>query len=196
MIAIISACGANFSSVVFACERLGKEAMLTVDPQRIKKASHVILPGVGTANQSMQQLQQVGLPSVIRSLTQPVLGICLGMQILYEHSSEGDVDCLDIIPGKVRALVKKPGMSLPHMGWNVLHIQNSSGLLAGIEENSYVYYVHGYASKVSEFTLASSDYTETFSAAVQYQNFYGLQFHPERSGPVGAKILKNFLDFS
>jgi glutamine amidotransferase len=193
MIAILNACGANLASVQFAIERLGKQSVLTIDPKILQSATHVILPGVGTAKHAMDKIQALALADVIRQLTQPVLGICLGMQILYEHSSEGDAVCLGLIPGNVTALPEKKEFTFPHMGWNQLNfISHESALLDGIDDHTYMYYVHGYAAPVSEYTLASTDYSNTFSAVVQYQNFYGMQFHPERSGKIGQKLLENF----
>lgn len=196
MIAIISACGANFASVAFACERLGKQVTLTTDPKVISQASHVILPGVGTAHQAMSQLHKADLVATLRQLTQPVLGICLGMQILFEYSTESEVDCIGIIPGKVEALIKKQNMSLPHMGWNQLAMSHPAVLLNEVDANAYVYYVHGYRAPINEYTVATTEYTEPFAAAVQRDNFYGVQFHPERSGKVGAKILQNFVELT
>jgi len=194
MIVIVAAGGTNYASIVFALERLGKEAVITTDAQQIKAASHVILPGVGTAPQAMLQLKNMQLTSVIQQLQQPVLGICLGMQILYEFSEEGEVDCLKIISGKVAALPYKQNFTLPHMGWNTLTIvDQQSPLLKGIAENSYVYYVHGYAASVNDSTSATTQYTCSFPAICQKNNFFGVQFHPERSGKVGAEILKNFI---
>lgn len=197
MIAIVNACGANLASVQFALQRLGKASVLSVDPDVITSASHVILPGVGTAKHAMEQLHAVNLVDVVPRLTQPVLGICLGMQILFQHSAEGDAACLQIIPGKVEAFSHRPGFTLPHMGWNQLEINDfTSPLFAGIENNSYVYFVHGYAVPVNEYTLATTHYLSRFSAMVRYKNFYGMQFHPERSGKIGAKLLENFLTLS
>ncbi|HVV68428.1 MAG TPA: imidazole glycerol phosphate synthase subunit HisH [Gammaproteobacteria bacterium] len=197
MIAIIDACGANFASVEFALKRLGRAVTLTRDKDIIRSASHVILPGVGTASQAMQQLENLQLISVIQQLTQPVLGICLGMQILHAHSAEGDVDCLGLLPGDIKPLPEDQGLPIPHMGWNQLCISHAtSSLLQDIPNNSYVYYVHSYAAPVTEHTLATTQYGAIFTAAVHYKNFYGVQFHPERSGAVGAKILQNFLVLS
>lgn len=194
MIAIIEGCGANFASVQFALERLGKQSILTTDAKIIQAASHVILPGVGHAKYVMAQLEQLGLVEVIQALTQPVLGICLGMQILHEHSEEGDVACLGIIPGVVKPLPKKAGFTLPHMGWNQLNIvQQNNRLLQGIKNNNDVYFVHSYAVPVSEYTVAQTRHTSDFAAIVQHKNFCGAQFHPERSGKTGAKLLENFL---
>jgi imidazole glycerol-phosphate synthase subunit HisH len=193
MIVIIDGCGANIASVQFAIQRLGKKCILSADPAVIASASHVILPGVGTAAKTMAQLEKFQLLNVLRGLTQPVLGICLGMQILFKYSEEGRVDCLGILSGKVNNLPKKTGLCIPHMGWNQLKIQRETPLLAGIENNSYVYFVHSYAAEVSENTIASTDYTNSFSAIIQKNNYYGVQFHPERSGAVGSKILQNFV---
>ncbi len=194
MIAIIGGCGANIASVQFALERLGKKSELTTDAAVIQSASHVILPGVGTAKQAMKQLHHLQLVDVIRQLTQPVLGICLGMQILHEYSGEGSVSCLGIVPGKVEIFPESPGMTIPHMGWNQLTInQPQSPLLQNIENESYVYFVHSYAASVTDKTIAMGNYTKPFAAMVHNKNFYGAQFHPERSGRVGAQILQNFL---
>ncbi len=194
MIVIVAAGGTNYASIVFALERLGKQALVTTDAQQIQSASHVILPGVGTAHQAMLQLENLQLTSVIQRLQQPVLGICLGMQILYDFSEEGKVDCLKIISGNVTALPSKQDFTLPHMGWNTLTIvDQQSPLLKGIAENSYVYYVHGYAASVNSSTSATTQYTNNFTAICQNNNFFGVQFHPERSGKVGAEILKNFI---
>ncbi len=194
MIAIVNGCGNNIASVQFALARLGKESVLTTDVNVIQSASHVILPGVSMAKQAMSQLQNLQLIDVIRHLKQPVLGICLGMQILYEFSQEGEVNCLNIVPGKVAALPQKVGLTLPHMGWNKLHIrQNKSVLMQGVAEGSYVYYVHSYAAPLNDYTVAVTQHGVEFSGIVQYKNFHGVQFHPERSGKVGERILQNFL---
>jgi glutamine amidotransferase len=196
MIAIINGCGTNFASVQAALERLEKKSILTTDKKIITSASHVILPGVGTANHAMSTLQELDLIEVICALKQPVLGICVGMQILYEYSCEGNVNCLGIFPGKVEPLAQNAddNLVLPHMGWNKVFLsQSQSPLIEGIESESYLYFVHSYAARVNENTLAYTHYGSNFSAIVQKNNFYGVQFHPERSGKTGEKILQNFV---
>lgn len=195
MIAIINGCGTNFASVQSAVERLGKKSILTTDKKIIASSSHVILPGVGTANHAMAKLQELALTDIICELKQPVLGICVGMQILYEYSCEGSVNCLGIFQGKVEPLPQDANLILPHMGWNKLMLtQLQSPLAGGIENESYVYFVHSYAAKINAKTLATTHYGIHFSAMVQNKNFYGVQFHPERSGKIGEKILQNFLE--
>lgn len=195
MIAIIQGLGANIASVRFALERLGKQSIVTDDPVIIKNATHVILPGVGTAKQAMEQLEKSSLIDCIRKLQQPVLGICLGMQLLFEHSMEGDVPCLGIFPGIVAAIPTNSCLTIPHMGWNQLQLLNSdSRLIKDIENQSYVYFVHSYFAAISQYTIAITDYAEAFSAMVNYNNFFGMQFHPERSGKVGETLLRNFIN--
>lgn len=194
MIAIIEGCGSNFASIQFALERLGAKTILTSNADIIQSATHVILPGVGTALSAMKRLQQLGLINVICQLTQPVLGICVGMQILFASSEEDDTACLSIFPDRVIALPPLPKNVLPHMGWNRLERKSqNSELLQDIDDKSYVYFIHGYGAPVKPYTLACTNYNVTFSAIVQYQNFYGVQFHPERSGKIGERILRNFL---
>jgi glutamine amidotransferase len=194
MIVIVDSGGANIASIVCALERLHVKAELSHDAKSIRAASHVILPGVGNAAAAMQRLQQQSLIPTLRALTQPVLGICLGMQLLFNHSQEGDVDCLNIIPADIELFKEKPNLSIPHMGWNTLQIMDTtSELLRGIAENSYVYFVHSYRAPLCSATIATAEYGEKFSAIVAKNNFFGTQFHPERSGIVGAKILENFL---
>ncbi|MFI4954492.1 MAG: imidazole glycerol phosphate synthase subunit HisH [Gammaproteobacteria bacterium] len=194
MIVIIAGCGSNLASVQFALERLGVSACLATDPEQIRLADKVILPGVGTAKHAMQQLHELKLVEVIRNLTQPVLGICLGMQLLYEFSAEGNVPCLGMVPNKVIALPVAPGLTIPHMGWNQMQFQQPNHeLCAGINESDDVYFVHSYAAPVDKYTIAATEYGMNFTAMVQKDNFFGAQFHPERSGKVGQKILRNFL---
>jgi len=153
----------------------------------------VILPGVGAAADAMSRLRRHGLDEVIPTLRQPVLGICLGMQLLHEASQEGDVRCLGVIPGEAVRFAQSPGRPVPHMGWNTVDIRRASPLLAGMTDGGYAYFVHSYALALSDATVATTDYGSAFSACVQWRNFYGAQFHPERSAAVGARVLQNFL---
>jgi glutamine amidotransferase len=197
MIAIIDSGGANIASVRFALERLGVDAQLTADTEVITAAERVILPGVGAAPVAMAQLEAAGLVECIRSLTQPVLGICLGMQLLFERSEEGDTPLLGLIGGTCTALDPSSGLTVPHMGWNrliPLAGAEAHPLLAGIALGAHVYFVHSFAAPVSEDTVAACDYGGAFTALVARGNFMGAQFHPERSGPVGAAILQNFIN--
>ena len=197
MIAIIDSGGANIASVTFALERCGATATLTTDAEMIASADKVILPGVGAAPVAMAQLQKAGLVDCIRGLTQPVLGICLGMQLLFERSEEGDTALLGLIPGTVGAFQPAPGLSIPHMGWNRLLPTAGAAanpLLKGIDDGAHVYFVHSYFAPVSGDTVAACRYGADFTALVAHGNFMGAQFHPERSGPIGARILKNFLE--
>ena len=195
MIAIIDSGGANIASVRFALERLGVDSVLTADPAVISAAERVILPGVGAAPVAMAQLARAGLVECIRSLTQPVLGICLGMQLLFERSEEGDTPLLGLVGGTCGAFDPGMGLTVPHMGWNRLLPQGEGRhlLLSGVEDGAHVYFVHSYAAPVSDDTIASCSYGVDFTALVACGNFMGAQFHPERSGPVGARILRNFL---
>ena len=190
---VIVASGANIASLQFALERLGAAASVSADAAAIRAASHVILPGVGAAAEAMARLRQCGLDAVVPGLQQPVLGICLGMQLLHETSQEGEVDCLGIIPGRAARLAPCPGRPVPHMGWNTLDIRRPCALLEGLADGDYAYFVHSYALDISEATVASTNYGAPFSACVQWRNFYGAQFHPERSAAVGARVLQNFL---
>jgi imidazole glycerol-phosphate synthase subunit HisH len=192
-IAIVANGGANIASLQFALQRLEVGSAVTADAAEIRAASHVILPGVGAAADAMARLRQSGLDSVIATLRQPVLGICLGMQLLYESSQEGDARCLGIIPGRASRFPTAGARPVPHMGWNTLDIRRPCALLAGLADGDYAYFVHSYALEVSEATVASTGYGAPFSACVQWRNFYGAQFHPERSAAVGSRLLKNFL---
>lgn len=206
MIAIVDTGGANIASVQHAFQRLGQEANLTSDMSAIRKASHVILPGVGAAADSMERLKKSGLISSVRTLKQPVLGICLGMQLLFDSSEEGHVDCLKVIAGKVKLLKSIESLRLPHMGWNSVSFgksgQNSGHpLLRGLENGSYFYFVHSFGVVLddgpgpsSDFVLGSTQYGVSFASIVGQGNFMGVQFHPERSSQAGETILRNFLD--
>ncbi len=192
-VVLVDAGGTNIGSVRYALERLGVDARISDDAERIRRASHVILPGVGAAGPGMARLHQAGLVNLIRELEQPVLGVCLGMQLLFDHSQEGDVACLGVIPGQVRRIESDPQRRVPHMGWNALQGVREDRLLDGITGQAFVYFVHSYAASSGESTVASVDYGSPLSAIVRYRNFCGMQFHPERSGAVGALLLKNFL---
>lgn len=195
-LAIIDSGGANIASLQFAVQRLGIESDLTTDPARLNQASHVLLPGVGAAADCMGRLKTAGLVQTIRELKQPLLGICVGMQLLFDSSEEGDVACLGLLPGRVSRFPNRSNLPVPHMGWNQLEFAGASPLLNGIRSGDYVYFVHSYAAPVSELTLATTQYGNTFAAVVQRGNVYGAQFHPERSAEVGAQLLKNFLQLT
>ena len=192
-VVLIDAGGTNIGSVRYALERLGVDAPLSSDAAEIRAATHVILPGVGAAAPGMARLRETGLVDVVRSLTQPVLGVCLGMQLLFEHSEESDTPCLGLIPARLRLFAKDDGLRVPHMGWNALNPLRQHPLLDGINAGAFAYFVHSYAAPVGDWTLASCDYGGAFSAVVQHRNFHGAQFHPERSAAVGARLLQNFI---
>jgi glutamine amidotransferase len=193
---IIDSGGANLASLQFAFERLGAKTRVTADPAEITSAARVILPGVGSAADAMSRLRKNGVADLLPSLTQPVLGICLGMQLLFERSEEGDTDCLGILPNEVKRLQPANGRPVPHMGWNQLSAVRADPILEGISAEDYVYFVHSFAVAVSEVTVASADYGIALSAIVRRGNFWGTQFHPERSARTGARVLANFLRLS
>jgi glutamine amidotransferase len=170
------------------------DSALTADPAVIRGADRVILPGVGSAPAGMQRLRDRGLVDCVRGLRQPVLGICLGLQLLFESSEEGPTDSLGLIPGRVALLPESPGVTVPHMGWNTLAVHRPSPLLRGFEAGTRFYFVHSYGGPVNEFTLAGCEHGAAFAAVVQRGNFFGVQFHPERSGAAGAQLLRNFLE--
>jgi glutamine amidotransferase len=192
-VVIVASGGANIASLQFALERQGVPSQVSGDAGQIRAASHVILPGVGAAADAMARLRQRGLDALIPTLRQPVLGICLGMQLLFEASQEGDARCLNVIPGRASRFAEAPGRPVPHMGWNTLDVRRPCALLDGIAGGDYAYFVHSYALPLSDATVASTGYGAPFSACVQWRNFYGAQFHPERSAAVGARVLANFL---
>jgi glutamine amidotransferase len=194
MLAIVDSGGANIASVRFALERLGVAGELTVDPAVIRSAERVILPGVGSAPEGMKRLRARGLVDCVRGLKQPVLGICLGMQLLFEASEEGNTPSLGLIPGRVALLPESPGVTVPHMGWNTLDVRRASPLLKGVDATTRFYFVHSFAGPVNEFTLAGCTHGAIFAAVVRRGNFWGVQFHPERSGAAGARLLRNFLE--
>jgi len=191
---IIASGGANLASLQFALQRLGADVPVTEDVEEIRRATHILLPGVGAARDAMERLQSTELASVIPDLSQPVLGICLGMQLLFAGSDEDAADCLGIIPGQAARLQATDARRVPQMGWNQLGIESTSSLLTGIQDGGYAYFIHSYALPVGEYTLASADYGTAFSAIVQKDNFFGTQFHPERSAALGARLLSNFLE--
>lgn len=192
-IAIIDSGGANIASLLFAFDRLQAKAVLTSDADEIRNAARVLLPGVGAAKDAMTRLTNAGLLDVIRELKQPVLGICLGMQLLSDGSEEEDVECLGIIPGTVKKLAATTDSPVPNMGWCSTSITAAHPVLEGIEDNSYFYYLHSYALPVSDHTLATAIHTDEFSAIIGHENFVAAQFHPERSSAAGARLLKNFV---
>ncbi len=196
-VVVVETGGGNLGSLRCALERLGVSARVSSDAEVIRSATHVVLPGVGAAAPAMQSLRARGLAEVLRSLKQPLLGICLGMQLLFEHSEEGNVAGLGILGGEARRLRATNGLRVPHMGWNVLRIRRDDALFAGISQtNNHVYFVHGYALPETSDTLAVAEHGETFSAVVRRGNVCGMQFHPERSGTVGAHLLAGFLKLS
>ena len=193
MIAIIDYDAGNIRSVGNALQRLGAEYELTADPARILAADKVILPGVGNAAEAMASLQARGLCELVKTLRRPVLGICVGMQLMCRDSEEGPTQCLGIFDAHVRRFREAPDAKVPHMGWNAIGNLDSK-LFKGLEDGSFVYFVHSYYPALCPDTIATCRHGEQlFSAALKYENFYGTQFHPEKSGSVGAAILQNFL---
>lgn len=192
MIAVIDYNMGNIRSLGYALQRLGAEWKLTSSAEEIRAASHVILPGVGNAAEAMENLNRLRLPELIWKIRRPVLGICVGMQVMCRHSEEGDAECMGIFDAKVRRFKEAPGVKVPNMGWSPLANMESK-LFKGIESGEYVYFVHSYYAPLCPDTIATSRHPELFSAALKYENFYGCQFHPEKSGEVGERILNNFL---
>ena len=192
-LAIIDSGGANIASLLYALKRLGAEAVLTTDADEIRGASRVILPGVGAARDAMDRLRQNGLVDVIRKLTQPVLGICLGMQLLAEASEEDDVECLGIVPGTCRKLEPSTSHPVPNMGWCAISKTAQHDILQAVDDESYFYFVHSYALPVADYTIATAVHAEPFSAMIHHENFLAAQFHPERSSRNGARLLARFI---
>jgi glutamine amidotransferase len=192
-VAIIDGAGANIASLRFALERQGAESTLTTDANVIRRASHVILPGVGAARAAMDKLRAASMDRLIPALRQPVLGICLGMQLFFDASEEDDVRCLGIFPGTARRFEPAHGRPVPHMGWNRIRSVAEIPLLTDIPDEAYCYFVHSYALPVGSWTRATASYGWDFTAVAQQQNFLATQFHPERSGDIGARLLGNFL---
>lgn len=192
MIAIVDYKMGNLRSVENALRRLGADFTVTADADVIRRADKVLLPGVGNAAEAMDNLRAAGLVEVIRSLRQPVLGICVGMQVMCRHSEEGDVDCLGIFDARVKRFTPSPQVKVPHMGWNKIGNLETK-LFKDLEGGSYVYFVHSYYPELCPDTIATATHGVMFSAALKYENFYGTQFHPEKSGDVGERIIANFL---
>jgi imidazole glycerol-phosphate synthase subunit HisH len=192
-LAIIKYNAGNIQSVLNALERLGVDAEVTDDAESIRAADKVIFPGVGEASSAMKSLKENNLDSIIRELKQPVLGICVGMQLLCEHSEENDTDCLALVPVKVKKFSSSLKLKVPQVGWNNIFALRSP-LFNGIPESSYIYNVHSYYAEDSEYTIAKCEYGIQYAAAVKKDNFYGVQFHTEKSAEVGDKIINNFLD--
>ncbi|MCW5579813.1 MAG: imidazole glycerol phosphate synthase subunit HisH [Luteimonas sp.] len=193
-LALVDAGGANIGSVRYALRRLGVEATLTTDAAAIRAADRVILPGVSTAATVMRRLRELDLVDTLRGLRQPLLGVCVGMQLLFEHSQEDDTPCLGLLPGQVRRLPAGPGIRVPHMGWNRLRVRRADRLLDGFEDGDYAYFVHSYAAAPTDDCIASSDHGHEFAAIVRRGNVVGAQFHPERSSVAGERLLRNFLE--
>lgn len=192
-VAIIDTGCANVSSVEAAFDRLGTRHRLARDPGEAEAATRLVLPGVGTASAAMRSLRERGWADALKSETRPLLGICLGMQLLFEHSDEDGTDCLGFMPGRVMRLVPPQGAPWPHMGWNRLRFEQAEDpLLAGVEPGSHVYFVHGFAAPNGPQTVAACDYGQSIPAIVRQGNIAGCQFHPERSSATGRRILANF----
>ncbi|WP_386689492.1 imidazole glycerol phosphate synthase subunit HisH [Lonepinella sp. MS14437] len=192
-IIIIDTGCANLSSVKFALDRLGYATEITRDLNKIQSADKLILPGVGTAIAAMRNLEQRQLIEIIKNATQPMLGICLGMQLMTEYSAEGNVSTLNLMTGHTE-LIPNTGLPLPHTGWNKVHYADNHPLFVNIEQDSHFYFVHSYAVLPNKNTIATSQYGVDFSAAIASKNFYGVQFHPERSGKNGSQLLRNFVE--
>ena len=192
MVAVIDYNAGNVRSVLYALERIGVEAVLTANHEEIAAAEKVIFPGVGAAGSTMRFLREEGLDQLIPSLTQPVLGVCLGMQLLCEHSEEDDTPCLGIIPQKVKRFQPQQGEKVPHMGWNTLRLLEGSWLRPKLD-GQHTYFVHSYYVEPGPYTVCETDYIHPFSAVLRKDNFYATQFHPEKSGGVGELILQDFI---
>lgn len=196
-VAIVKYNAGNICSVINALKRLGVEPLLTDDPEQLLKADKVLFPGQGEASNAMRYLKEHALDKVIVSMKQPLLGICIGQQLLCQHSEEGDVDCLGVFDAEVRRF--SPTLheqKVPHMGWNQLNPNTSNPLMRGISKDDFVYFVHSYYVPLCKETIAECDYIQPFSAALSKENFFATQFHPEKSGTVGERIIRNFLDLN
>jgi imidazole glycerol-phosphate synthase subunit HisH len=196
-IAIVKYNAGNIQSVLFALKRLGIEPLYTDNPEDLAKADKVIFPGVGEASSAMKYLKAHNLDTVLKNLTQPTLGICLGLQLFCEHSEENDTPCLGVFPARVKKFdsTNSEKLKVPHIGWNKLEGLRSP-LFTGLPEEAYVYFVHGYYAELHALTIATANYIHPFSAAMHHKNFHAVQFHPEKSSLIGAQILKNFIEKS
>lgn len=192
-VAIVDNGGANIASLIAALDRLGSRADLTADPDRIRSADRVILPGVGAARDAMARLHRNALVATVKELQQPVLGICLGMQLLADSSEEDDVACLGVLPGTAARLPALPGNPVPNMGWCRIRVTEAHAILEGIQDDAWFYFLHSYALPVARHTLATACHSQEFAAVAAHSNFAAAQFHPERSSTAGARILRNFL---
>ena len=190
-VAIINSGGANLGSVQRAVDKIGYKAIITKEIKDIVESTHVIIPGVGSAHNVMRSLKETNLIQTIKNLSQPVLGICIGMQILFEFSDEGKVDCLGLIPGSVERFKNLDHLKVPQMGWNKVSFNNSL-----TEFDNYYYFANSYFNPINQFTIAQSQYGVSFTAAIKYKNFIGCQFHPEKSSLARSKFLNNFLQSS
>lgn len=194
-VVIIKYNAGNIRSVMFALERIGVHALVTDNHDEIRSADRVIFPGVGEASSAMKYLAEKGLDQLICSLTQPVLGICLGMQLMCASSEENNTTCLGIFSEKVRLFPATEGFKIPHIGWNNI-TDLKTNLMKGVDENAYMYFVHSYYVESCERAMAKTNYIQTYSSALQKDNFYAVQFHPEKSGEIGQKILENFINLA
>lgn len=195
-VGLIDAGGANLGSVRYALERLGVDVRMVREPAELNGVQCVILPGVGAAAEGMRRLHAQGLVQPLRELQVPLMGICLGMQLLFERSEEGEVECLGLLPGVVHRMQPAEGVRVPHMGWNTLLMLRESPLLNGVVTGSSAYFVHSYAAPVTSDTVAACDHGGQFTAVVQRGRLCGAQFHPERSADAGARILRNFIEIT
>ncbi len=193
-VAIIDSIGSNLASLKFALDRIKINFIVTNEVKQIRNSSHIILPGVGAAKNAMNKLSQQEIIETITALSQPTLGICLGMQIFMEHSEEDDTGCLGVFNDGCKLFETQEDYPVPHMGWNTIELESSSDLSTGINSGTYFYFVHSYYVPLSSQTIASTTYSKKFSSIIQKDNFVGTQFHPEKSGEQGSIILKNFTD--
>ena len=193
-IAIVNAGGSNISSLTFALDRLKANYITTNQISQIEDSSHVILPGVGAAYDAMDKLKRSDLVEVVKNLKQPTLGICLGMQLLLQYSMENNVNCLSIIEGRCKAFTQKDKYPVPHMGWNNVHFNKFSPLTEDLKSEDYFYFVHSYYVPIGTSSIGITDYSESFTSIIQKDNFYGTQFHPEKSSDQGSKLLRTFIN--